>query len=172
MVPGSKLSAGDVIALWEEHFQRKGREWLRVLSGSMAPFLNVDDEVLVERAEPVNIGRGDVIVFRNRGKLETHRVIKVFRKNGTSFLQKGDNVLNAAIVRGEQLIGKVVAVKKPGKTIMFSSKKGKAINFILTLFSISTYYLAQKKSLPSKFALPALNKMKKVFLYGLKKGVF
>jgi len=168
----SNIPSAEVIALWEELFQRKEREWLRVLSGSMAPFLKVDDEVLVEKCEPEKIRRGDVIVFRNQSKLETHRVIRVYRNDQLSFLQKGDNVMAAALITSSQLIGKVGAVKKGDKILRFNSKRGKAINLILTFFSVSTYVLVQKNSTMSKFALSALNKMKKVFLYGLKKIVF
>ncbi len=168
----SKLSSADVIALWEEHFQKKGRGWLRVLSGSMAPFLNVDDAVLVEKAEPVNIRRGDVIVFRNMGKLETHRVIRVFSKDTTAFLQKGDNVRIGGIVQESQLVGRVSAVKKGDRIIQFSGVLGKVINFVLTFFSVSTFYLYKNNSIVFRIVRFGLNKMKKVFLYGLKKWVF
>ncbi|MFV2041058.1 MAG: S26 family signal peptidase, partial [Candidatus Hydrothermarchaeales archaeon] len=134
--------------------------------------LNIGDEVLVKQAEPVNIRRGDVIVFRNQDKLETHRVIRVFSKDTTAFLQKGDNVRIGGVVQESQLVGRVSAVKKGDRIIQFNSLTGKTINGCLTFFAVPIYYLAQRNSTAAKMVLSALNKMKKVFLYGLKKWVF
>ncbi len=88
----SKPSSADVIDLWEELFQRKDEAWLKVLSDSMAPLLKIDDMVLLVKAKPKDVKVGTIIVFKGQGKLETHRVIRIFKGAKLSFLQKGDNV--------------------------------------------------------------------------------
>lgn len=161
-----------VIDLWEELFQRKDKKWLKVLSDSMAPLLKMDDMVLIVKVNPEDVKVGNIIVFKSQGKLETHRVIRISRGAELSILQKGDNVRTAEIITGERLIGKTVAVKKGSRIMQFDSILGKVINFVLTFFSVSTYYLYQKNSIVLRIVRFALNKMKKIFLYGLKKWVF
>jgi signal peptidase I len=168
----SHSTNGLEIDMWIDHFRKKKEAQLPVLSGSMAPLLDVGDDVLVENALPLEIRLGDVIVFKNQGKLETHRVIRIFRAANLSFLQKGDNIRTAEITTGDRLVGKVIAVKKDSRIIQFDSILGKVINFVLTFFSVSTFYLYKNNSIVFRIVRFGLNKMKKIFLYGLRRRVF
>lgn len=158
-----KLSPHTMIKLWEDLYHKKQELWLTVLSGSMMPLLQCGDKVLVQSVKPHDIRLGDIIVFKNSDKLETHRVIRKY--SNSSFLQKGDNAMPAEIVTSKQLVGKVIAIKKGNRIIRFDGKIEKMINYILTFFSFSTYYFNQKNSATKKIVLVPLNKMKKIFNY-------
>ncbi len=59
---------------------------LVVLSGSMAPTLEVGDAILV-RSGPAAIQPNDIITFRREGQLVTHRVVEI---GPGQFTTKGD----------------------------------------------------------------------------------
>ena len=65
-----------------------------VSSGSMEPFLQVGDIILVDKVESANdISTNDIITFsQDQGKDITHRVIEIKEVNGNRlFITKGDN---------------------------------------------------------------------------------
>ena len=60
-----------------------------VLTGSMEPTLNIGDIVVVK--ETTDIEEGDIISFRVKDFVVTHRVFEVYRENGKEYyITKGD----------------------------------------------------------------------------------
>ena len=84
---------------------------MTVLSGSMSPYLNVGDMIVVKETDPAVLKEGDVITYRqNSGLIITHRIIQLSSDdNGLMFKTKGDanNVEDFGFVHERQLVGKV-----------------------------------------------------------------
>jgi hypothetical protein len=105
----------------------------RVISGSMAPLIGAGDEVVVERASADRLRRGDIVLYTVNGALHTHRLLARRRHgNATLLVTKGDAFLNPDQPwREEQLLGKVVAVRREDRTIDLEGGKWGAMNRLL-----------------------------------------
>lgn len=90
-----------------------GREMNVTVSGvSMNPTMFEGDRVTVRRIESYTVG--DVLVFRYKGELLIHRLLKV--ENGRFFC-KGDNALRIEDLPPEDVAGKVIQLN--GKPLLF-----------------------------------------------------
>ena len=120
-----------------------------VSSGSMEPFLQVGDIILVDKVESANdISTNDIITFsQEQGKDITHRVIEIKEVNGNRlFITKGDNNNSAdsnevefGRVRGKYS-GKIDGI---GKFILNVKTSFGAIIFVIVIFII--YYWMGKR---------------------------
>ena len=146
------VSPNTIIDLWADLHHQKQESWLPVLSGSMMPLLRIDDYVLVQSVSPDSIRPGDIIVFKGQDKLIVHRVIRRYDNGSPAFLQKGDSTTTAEIIRSEDVIGKVIAVRKGSKVICLNDRIWKAINCALTLSSSSVYHLKPENPFLKKIA--------------------
>lgn len=88
-----------------------------IISPSMEPNIKVQDAVIVKKAAAKDLKKGDIITFnstdsRFSGVTITHRIVDVIKdtKGNLMFRTKGDNnnVEDATLVRGEDLVGKVI----------------------------------------------------------------
>src|SRR5262245_9104933 len=103
------------LAVWSE----VGEEHVIPISGrSMLPLIQDGDQVLVAHGE-VGIRRGDVVVFRQEGKLVAHRVLRIEpQASGSTFLMKGDNNFQVDLpVKVEEIVGRVRLIKRGKATI-------------------------------------------------------
>ncbi|MCR4430421.1 MAG: signal peptidase I [Tepidanaerobacteraceae bacterium] len=86
-----------------------GYKPLTVLSGSMSPFLEPGDMIVVHRVDPASIKVGDVITFRVDDRtLVTHRVAEVIPQDGRmAFRTKGDanNTEDIDLVTQDRVVG-------------------------------------------------------------------
>ena len=105
----------------------------RVISGSMAPLIAAGDEIVVERASADRLRRGDIVLYTVGGAFHTHRLLARRRHGSATLLvTKGDTSLNPDQPwREEQLLGKVVAIRRGDQTIDLEGAKWKAINRLL-----------------------------------------
>ncbi len=84
-----------------------------VISGSMAPALEVGDMAIVYEASPDSIAEGDIIQFWDGREMVIHRVIEVNDGGGTTlFVTKGDanSTPDPDPVQPSQVVGKVAFV--------------------------------------------------------------
>jgi signal peptidase I len=97
-------------------FAEAGREMSLTVSGtSMEPFLRAGDQVTVRPVGSGSIRRGDIIAFRNEGRVIIHRIVGRREFDGDSFYcQKGDNLDGWTLVPTEAIIGKAVSVRGRG----------------------------------------------------------
>lgn len=102
--------------LWYELFAKKGKGWLSVLTGSMAPLIRPGDEVLIESVPASQVGNGDIILFRRNGELIVHRVLRKLKKaHGVYFLEQGDARHLMEAVSADMVLGRVAKVKSGSK---------------------------------------------------------
>jgi hypothetical protein len=119
--------------LWLELYSTKGKSWLPVLTGSMAPLIHPGDEVLVSKVAVEQIRFGDIIVFRRDGDLIVHRVLKKWRTVDTiCFGEKGDMSHTYGLVGGEKIVGRVTTVKGRNKRLCLSSFLSRLPNLVLS----------------------------------------
>ena len=113
-----------------------------VSSGSMEPFLNIGDIILVDKIEDVNdIKVEDIITFsQGDGKDVTHRVIEIKEVNGIkSFVTKGDNnnSQDSNEVKFENIRGRYSnKIDGVGKFILNVKTSFGAILFVIIIFAI------------------------------------
>jgi signal peptidase len=82
-----------------------------IATGSMAPELNVGDLTIIKKCTANDVKVQDIIEYQMDGYTVIHRVIEKRQENGEFlFVTKGDNnnAPDSAIVREDQLIGKVL----------------------------------------------------------------
>jgi signal peptidase I len=126
------------------HLQlNNGRLSVKVHGGSMGPFIGDGDIIITKKVDPKAMVRGEVILYRRREKYCAHRIIRKSKENGkTVFITKGDRLYHLdAPVDEEQILGKVIAVMKKNQIINLTSKKWRALNLLLLLYSLSTLYI-------------------------------
>ena len=140
--------------LWYELYRRNGGMWLTVLSGSMAPLMEIGDGILTRRIEPHRVRFGDIIVFEEANRLVAHRVIG---KRGTDhhilFLQKGDANTHTTSISATRVIGKVVCIRKDDGYIRLDGFLRRCIHLLLGVNSYIVHLL-HKRSLPAKWSQP------------------
>jgi len=109
----------------------------RVISGSMAPLIGTGDEVVVERASADGLRRGDIVLYTVDGAFHTHRLLARRRHgNATLLVTKGDASLNPDQPwQEEQLLGKVVAVRRGERTIDLEGGKWGTINRLVGILA-------------------------------------
>ncbi|SMO72731.1 signal peptidase I [Saccharicrinis carchari] len=91
---------------------------------SMFPFYLPGDTVRVEKANPGNLKKGNVIVFTNKRQLVAHRLLKYDAENGT-VLAKGDGLISKdRLLPEENVHGVVIHHFRNGKEKIFINRKG------------------------------------------------
>ncbi len=106
-----------------------------VLTGSMEPTLRMGDIVIVK--ETTNIKKDDVIAFREKNSVVTHRVFEIHKENDREFyVTKGDanSDVDLGLVAKEDIEGKY-CFKIPflGLIILFIQKPIGIITLFVTL---------------------------------------
>jgi len=125
-----------------ELFQKNGKGWFRIISGSMYPLIEISDRVLVKKINPSEIKLRDIIFFRNDNTFVTHRVIKLVKNDRKiMILQKGDANNHASLIPPEIILGKVKTIEKRGKFLDLDSYQGRAINGFLGWQNFISYRL-------------------------------
>ncbi len=91
------------------------RYWVATIaSGSMSPTIDVGDIVVIDKwyaENPGGLKKGDILVFKIRNTLYTHRIINITEKNNNYYIRtKGDykdNAEDSWVVVKTDIIGKV-----------------------------------------------------------------
>lgn len=86
---------------------------------SMFPTLLPGDKAVIEKCDPNDYQLGDIVVFKSRGILIGHRIIKRTQSSGgTVFTTRGDNspATDKSIIEKE-ILGKIQSFTRDGKVI-------------------------------------------------------
>lgn len=116
-----------------------------VLSGSMAPEINVDDMVIIRRQSSYEVS--DIVMYEGETSLITHRIVE---KTDGAYVTRGDaNNADDPPVPAERVVGKVVAViPKAGKLVVFLQSPLGMLLLVLTGAAI-LLLPARRKTAPS-----------------------
>jgi len=111
-----------------------------IATGSMEPYIKPGDVILVKRIVDMDginaLNIGDIIQFERDGVLISHRIIEIHndKKEGTSFITKGDNntAIDSTPVKPHNIKGKIVKVvpKIGWPTLLIKSNKDIPLNEI------------------------------------------
>ena len=85
---------------------------------SMLPLFREGDQVQVAYGAAVR--PGDVVAFRQQGKLIVHRLLRTCYKHGESplFITKGDNALHLdPPLKRSDMLGRVIRVERKGRSM-------------------------------------------------------
>jgi len=109
--------AGDLVDELRQELLRSGGVVPGVVEGrSMVPFLQPGDRVLA--GPPDEVRPGDLVVFRRDGRWIVHRVLEA---RGDLLLEGGDRVGPTGLLPADQVIGRVVAVRRGGRELKLGS---------------------------------------------------
>ena len=140
--PNSNPQKKFVTSLWLDKFTNTGSGWLIIISGSMAPLIQIKDQIFIKRTAPSRLHIGDIITFWQGNILVTHRVIRKFTKGGNIyFVEKGDANTNYSQVDSQSIIGKVIKIKKNKREIDLNSLPWKTFNRITGIGLLSAFAL-------------------------------
>lgn len=119
-------------------------------SGSMSPYAEVGDYLIVKKISAQKIKVDDVITFVSKNTLITHRVKKIVNEDGNiKILTQGDfnNILDDEFLDVSSVVGKsIVVIPKLGIIINYiSSKIGLTIGIIIILLILSLVDRENKK---------------------------
>ena len=127
----------------------------RVTGLSMRFLLYQGNLVSVKYTPAENIKAKDIVVFEREDRLISHRVISKFKKNGSFFFRtRGDFGLkpDRFFLRGEDLLGKVVLIKKKGRTINLNFRFGNLYSRLALYYT--RIFLNMKKFFNAILAFP------------------
>lgn len=119
-MPNLSLGGTDFVILAADILSKGDTLRFRAHGGSMYPFIKDSDVIEVKPLEVSAIRLGDVIFYHSTGgRLFAHRVIKVgMQHSQVTLVTKGDSVSSAdPLVRSEQVLGQVVAIKRGKRMI-------------------------------------------------------
>lgn len=100
-----------IASLYIEALRAGETLWFQVVSGSMAPTLNIGDRVRIEPAAARDIHIGEIAAFETDQGLVIHRIVRKEQKDmGVRLLEMGDVDLHANWVEEQAIVGRVVLV--------------------------------------------------------------
>ena len=109
-----------------------------VTGHSMRPLLQDGDAVQIAHGV-ADIGRGDIIVFRQNGGLVVHRVVRIDDSvTPTVFVTKGDNVRHLdAPVSADNVLGRVLTVVRKDGEVAVDTRGWRVFGPILAITSLA-----------------------------------
>lgn len=122
--------------------------WLPFVGASMLPYIREGDMILVQPTiRPIRFG--DVIVFKQAGRLIAHRVVFIKKHGDTRIYRtKGDNLYSLdAPIPHSVVRGRIVCIQKEDSVINLEKPRIKLFSLLLALYSSTTgiLYYALKK---------------------------
>jgi signal peptidase I len=91
---------------------------------SMHPTIRDGETVTVEPLAACAVRRGDIILYVTQGRLIAHRVVRLESVEEARFILRGDAVhCFDAPVGAEQILGRVIAVERAGRSVNLARKR-------------------------------------------------
>lgn len=133
----------NLILSFEENTHIFGIYVFNIVSESMEPILDKNDLVFVKKCDASQLKKGDIITFKQDGRVISHRIIDIKRQSGIiKFETKGDNneIADPDKISEEQIYGKVVyRLKQIGQAVDYIQNARGFIN--VGIFAIIVYIL-------------------------------
>lgn len=117
----------------------KGRACLRVSGNSMWPWIRPGDTLLIVSETPGRLRVGEVVLVSRAGAFCAHRVVGTLRKAGQLFLvTQGDGFPEPDVpVLGDEVLGRVVAIKRGRRWIKLTSLPRRLLGRIQAALSVT-----------------------------------
>jgi len=118
---------------------------LKTVGLSMRPSIYGGEWVVVRRAAAPEIGVGDVVIYQAGSTFIGHRVIRRRERDGRVYLAvKGDAQLAAEEIAAEQVVARVIALKKGDRRIDLDRPGRRLANRLIAGYSswVDTLYRA------------------------------
>lgn len=133
----------------ETELSKKGFFTLRLLGTSMGPFVRNGDIAVIKKVALQNIRVGDVLLYHIGNDYFAHRVFKRCgsdsKKAPKSFALKADAVNGIdKNVSFEEVIGKVVSLRRGNYKCDLQSGKWRLINYFILFYSFGLSMLREK----------------------------
>jgi len=104
----------------------EGEVFLPMLSGSMADAILPGDILAIRSMTGEKAHIGDIVVFKEKGKLVAHRLILVFRLFSFSFIvEKGDANKVASLIDAGAIVGIVDSARRNGILVLSRTPEAK-----------------------------------------------
>ncbi|KKQ36367.1 MAG: Signal peptidase I [Candidatus Roizmanbacteria bacterium GW2011_GWA2_37_7] len=106
---------------------------------SMLPIINPGDKLFIEETNIKSLKIGEIIVFYDKGKLISHRIIK--KRNGR-IIAKGDNspFPDKKMISNE-IFGRVVKITGKKGYIDLRTQKANLLKYVFLFYSVISGYL-------------------------------
>lgn len=101
-----------------------------VKGNSMLPALKAERDIaIIESVEgtTMNLRKGEIVLYKERGKLILHRIIKV---SYPTFVVAGDHNLMTETIKADQILGKLKTVIRDDEKIDWSEEHRKVYVFL------------------------------------------
>lgn len=137
--PASARPQETTIAVALEAWEQAGAQhWVPIEGHSMRPLLRAGDSVLVVHSRE-GIRRGDVVVFRDKGRQVAHRVLRIVNGDAGSVLStRGDSVRRSdAPVPAQKIVGRVVAIRRDGRRIRLDTAGWRAVGWLVAMTTLT-----------------------------------
>ena len=133
----------NLILSFEENTHIFGIYMFNIVSESMEPTLNINDVVVVQKCEPSQLQKEDIITFKQEERVISHRIIDIKKEKGIiKFETKGDNneIPDSDLVEVGQIYGKVrFSIRKIGNIVNYIQNARGFIN--IAIFAVIVYIL-------------------------------
>ncbi len=151
---------------------------------SMFPTLKNGDTAHVEKCTPEKVKRGDILVFKHKGKYIAHRLLQTKHENGQMFfVAKGDNNRHYdPLFNEKELVGKVISFNKNGKikrinslsqqisrqlNLLFPKATTLTNNKLLNLTNRTIGLKSKLSNIKTNYKLAAIGSGKEIFQNGV-----
>ena len=160
----------NLILSFEENTHIFGIYMFNIVSESMEPTLNINDVVVVQKCEPSQLQKEDIITFKQEERVISHRIIDIKKEKGIiKFETKGDNneIPDSDLVEVGQIYGKVrFSIRKIGNIVNYIQNARGFIN--IAIFAVIVYILVslrdkQKNTRKMKRKKYEIKKMRDIF---------
>jgi len=144
---------------------------LRTTGFSMAPLILEDSIAEVVFDDPSITRPGDVVLFARGGSFVLHRVIHRWNtEQGVRFREKGDHKVESTVIAEEDVLARVVAVRRGEHRTVFDTAGGKITAKILLGWSRMEWRLYQVKRKLLGSEPTRLGRMWSAFSRGVRKA--
>lgn len=125
-------------AVFDVWGQTKEQHSISITGRSMFPLIREGDRVLVAHG-CTGMRRGDVIVFRRRGRLIAHRVLNILKSDaGPIFVTKGDNIPQFdPPLNDNEIVGRVLAIKRENRCIPLDTPVWRILGWLIAVSTLS-----------------------------------
>lgn len=142
----ARLETSIIADLLRQSMAEGRMPYVQIISDSMRPLLQCDDQVRLAPASIEQLKPGDIIVVLGVTQLVTHRYWGYFNKNGeVAIVTRGDRPRDFdQPVPAVNLVGRVVARRRNQRLLLLTEGAGRWLNQLLTRVAAVDIHLSAR----------------------------